>query len=114
MWRVHEESNWDPENKVSEGAKIQNMLRCFRFELLSFTNEGDVCGAVNSSDMHAYPCQEDRPFLTSREAEVLFQVVVFRLNEAVPESPVMYFCLNCRSPQRTTRRTFLCFSALPW
>lgn len=43
MWKVHEESNWDVENKVSEGAKIQNMLRCFRFELLSFKKKRGRC-----------------------------------------------------------------------
>lgn len=69
-------------------------------------NKEDVCGAVNNSDMHTYPCHTTHPSsLTSREAKVLFQADVSRLNEAVPESPVMYFCLNCCSPQFTRRRT---------
>lgn len=72
-------------------------------------------GHKNTSDMHKYPCHKIHPSsLTSRETKVLFQAEVSRLNETVPESPVMYFCLNCHSAQFTTRRTSLFFSALPW
>lgn len=43
VWRAHEESNWDLENELSEGAKVQNMLRCFRFELLFLGKEKGRC-----------------------------------------------------------------------